>query len=176
MGIKKMIVRCGRRRRRGACSTCENRKVCPSAKWDSALASANDGSAPASRSQDTRALLRSVARLLAHELRPRRTFAHQVEQALVPLLSTNEATAACVADRLGLSRQTLYRRLRTEGTSFKELLSTKRRQLAIHYLGIERVPVKVAAWRLGFRSPEAFSRAFKRWTGTSPGRFQSSGA
>lgn len=95
---------------------------------------------------------------------------------MMPLLAANEATAARVAVAMGISRQTLYRRLDAEGTNFKELLAAKRQHLAIRYLRVEKVPVKVAAWRLGFSSPEAFSRAFKRWTGTSPGRFQSSSA
>jgi AraC-like DNA-binding protein len=32
----------------------------------------------------------------------------------------------------------------------------------------EGLSVKDAAYRLGFSDPAAFSRAFKRWTGTSP--------
>ena len=71
-----------------------------------------------------------------------------------------------------MSRQTLYRRLRAEGTTFEEILDAKRRQLAIRYLGLDRSSVKAAAYRLGFSDPAAFSRAFKRWTGRSPSEFR----
>lgn len=176
MRIKDMIARCIKERRGGACATCDNRRVCPAGRWQSALRPANHGAAAVARSQRFGALLAGVARLLTQGTMPAHSFTHEVEVALVPALAASEATVAQVADRLGLSRQTLYRRLRAEGTSFQELLAAKRRRLAIHYLGVERVPVKVAAWRLGFSSPAAFSRAFKRWTGTSPAHFQSSSA
>jgi AraC-like DNA-binding protein len=43
-----------------------------------------------------------------------------------------------------------------------------RRRLALRLIRKEGLPVKEAAWRLGYSDPAAFSRAFKRWTGASP--------
>ncbi|MEX0343149.1 MAG: helix-turn-helix transcriptional regulator [Erythrobacter sp.] len=117
-----------------------------------------------------------LAALRARRARRNRRFAAQVDAAIVPLLAAGEIGAAQVAISLGISRQTLFRRLRDEGTSFTELLDARRRKLAIRYIGRERMPVKVAAWRLGFSSPAAFSRAFKRWTGSTPGRFRNTDA
>ena len=68
---------------------------------------------------------------------------------------------------MGLSRQTLYRRLKAEGVTFEALLDRLRRRLA-QKLVRQGLPVKDIAYRLGFSDPAAFSRAFKRWTGTSP--------
>jgi AraC-like DNA-binding protein len=56
--------------------------------------------------------------------------------------------------------------------TFEAILEAKRRSLAIRYLGVTRMSVKAAAYRLGFSDPAAFSRAFKRWTGTSPSEFR----
>jgi len=73
-----------------------------------------------------------------------------------------------VARELGCSRQTLYRRLKMEGVTFAELLDDLRRRLALRFVRERGLSVKEAAWRLGFSDPAAFSRAYKRWTGTSP--------
>ena len=69
---------------------------------------------------------------------------------------------------MGLSRQTLYRRLKAERVTFEQLLDELRHRLALKLLRDQHMPVKQAAWRLGFSDPAAFSRAFKRWTGTAP--------
>ena len=74
-----------------------------------------------------------------------------------------------VAGKLGLSRQTLFRRRKAEGTSFERLLDELRRQLALDYLAGGKVSVNETAYLVGFSDPAAFSRAFKRWTGSSPG-------
>ena len=124
--------------------------------------------------QHTSARLKRVAEVIRQEFWTPQTYRHQVQALLGPLLPDNLATADHIADQLGISRQTLYRRLHQEGTNFKELLSDERERLANHYLSVKRMSVKETAWRLGFSSPEAFSRAFKRWTGVSPGKFQSS--
>jgi len=89
-----------------------------------------------------------------------------------PLLDRGVVSIDIVARQIGISRQTLYRRLKSEGVTFEDVLEAKRKQLAIRYLGLDRVPVKVAAYKLGFSDPAAFSRAFKRWTGVNPSLFR----
>jgi AraC-like DNA-binding protein len=95
-------------------------------------------------------------------------FCRLVEARIEPLLAAGPVRVGTVAHALGLSRQTLYRRLKAEGTTFEQLLDRLRRRLALHLVRAEGVPVKDAAYRLGFSDPAAFSRAFKRWTGASP--------
>ncbi len=127
---------------------------------------------PSAVQDQARTIAMRAARALAYEFRPRPSFARRIESALDPLLEGNQASANALASALGISRQTLHRRLREQGTSFTEVLAARRHQLAMRYLGREGASVKVIAWRLGFSSPEAFSRAFKRWTGRSPSQFR----
>jgi AraC-like DNA-binding protein len=96
-------------------------------------------------------------------------FQREVEGHLEPRLASGPLGIDSVARALGVSRQTLYRRLKAEGVTFEELLDGLRRRLALRLLREEKLSVKEAAWRLGFSDPAAFSRAFKRWTGKSPG-------
>jgi len=44
-----------------------------------------------------------------------------------------------------------------------------RRDLAIHYLTQQNLAISKIAQRLGFSEPSAFNRAFKSWTGITPG-------
>ncbi len=99
----------------------------------------------------------------------------RVESLLMPILHTGDASMDMIAGRLGLSRQTLLRRLKAEGTTFEKVLDELRRQLALGYLGGKKVSVNETAYLVGFSEPAAFSRAFKRWTGTSPRRMRDSG-
>lgn len=172
MGIKDVIARCIARMRSGACATCDNRAFCPAGRWQQAFTPARQERQSA---WDGAGLLASFADLLHTLVRSpeeKRCFKKEVEQAIAPMLETGEVSIERVARQLGMSRQTLYRRLRDEAVTFEELLEAKRRQLAIRYLGIDRLSVKVVAYKLGFSDPAAFSRAFKRWTGVSPSEFR----
>jgi AraC-like DNA-binding protein len=73
-----------------------------------------------------------------------------------------------IAERMALSRQTLLRRLKDEGATFEKVLDELRHRLALDYLGAKKVSVNEAAYLVGFSDPAAFSRAFKRWTGSNP--------
>lgn len=92
----------------------------------------------------------------------------EVERRLLPILHTGEVGVDAIAAAMGLSRQTLYRRLKTEGVTFAGVLDDLRHRLARHYLVGGKVSVNEAAFLVGFSEPAAFSRAFKRWTGESP--------
>jgi AraC-like DNA-binding protein len=91
-----------------------------------------------------------------------------VEKRLLAVLHTGDVSIAMIAAAMGMSRQTLYRRLKTEGVTFESTLDDLRRRMALDYLGARRVSVNETAYLVGFSDPAAFSRAFKRWTGRSP--------
>ena len=110
---------------------------------------------------------------LLKQLEAAKTTRGRVESLLMPVLHTGEANVEAIAGKLGLSRQTLFRKLKAEGVTFEKVLDELRHKLALHYLGGKRVSVNQAAYLVGFSDPAAFSRAFKRWTGSSPGTFRS---
>jgi AraC-like DNA-binding protein len=91
-----------------------------------------------------------------------------VENQLVGALASGRVQAADIAHQLGMSVRSLRRQLAEEGTSFGDILDRMRRRLALRYLEDERVSIQQTAWLLGYSEIAAFSRAFKRWTGTSP--------
>ena len=170
ISIKDMIARCIERMRGGACATCDNRALCPAGRWQQAF-----GPPRQERSGGPArlfAFLGELAETFGQTAPRKRCFKQEVESAIEPLLGSGEVGIDRVARELGMSRQTLYRRLKAEGTTFEEVLDTKRRQLAVRYLGLDRSTVKAAAYRLGFSDPAAFSRAFKRWTGIRPSVFR----
>jgi AraC-like DNA-binding protein len=113
-------------------------------------------------------VLRAHAEELLEKLDNSKSTRGRVEELLTPLLPAGGASVGAVAGKMGLSRQTLFRRLKAEGVTFEKVLDELRRRLALQYLGGGKVSVNEAAYLLGFSDPASFSRAFKRWTGSSP--------
>jgi AraC-like DNA-binding protein len=113
-------------------------------------------------------VLSARADALLQELQASRTVRGRVEGALAPILHTGETGMDRIAERLGMSRQTLYRALKAEGVTFEAVLDDLRRRLALSFLSDRKVSVNETAYLVGFSEPAAFSRAFKRWTGSSP--------
>lgn len=169
MGIKDMIARCIERMRGGACAKCDNRAFCPAGRWQQSFGGIGAGRSGSGDSFF--AMLGGLLQSIAPN-QPSRCIRKDVEAVIEPLLAGGAVSIDRVARDLGMSRQTLYRRLKSEGVTFEEVLEAKRRQLAIRYLGLDRSPVKVTAYKLGFSDPAAFSRAFKRWTGVTPSQFR----
>jgi AraC-like DNA-binding protein len=98
----------------------------------------------------------------------------RVESLLIPILHTGDANMSMIASKLGLTRQTLFRRLKAEGVTFEKVLDELRHTMALNYLRGRQVSVNEAAYLVGFSAPAAFSRAFKRWTGSSPCKMRAS--
>lgn len=113
-------------------------------------------------------LLTERAQAQMAELDSSKSARGRVEGVLAPMVRVGQPTMGAVANALKISRQRLYRQLRAEGTSFEQVLDGLRHRLALEYLGERNASVNETAYLLGFSDPAAFSRAFKRWTGTSP--------
>lgn len=77
-----------------------------------------------------------------------------------------------VARELGMSAQTLNRRLALEGSAYQALKNDLRRDAAIDYLTRSDLSLMEIANRLGFSEASTFHRSFKSWTGVAPGEYR----
>jgi AraC-like DNA-binding protein len=105
---------------------------------------------------------------LLKELEATKTVRALVERTIIPILHKGDPGVDAIAGKMAMSRKTLYRKLKDEGTTYERLLDELRRRMAEHYLSGKKTSVNETAYLVGFSEPAAFSRAFKRWTGKSP--------
>jgi len=77
-----------------------------------------------------------------------------------------------VAYQLNTSTQTLRRRLKEEHTSFQAIKDQVRRDMAIYHLSENKYSINEIALKVGFTEPSTFHRAFKKWTGVTPGDYR----
>ncbi len=77
-----------------------------------------------------------------------------------------------LAEEMSMTPATLRRRLHEEGESYQSIKDQLRRDLAISYLSHSSRSVMDIAVELGFSERSAFHRAFRKWTGASPGEFR----
>jgi AraC-like DNA-binding protein len=80
-----------------------------------------------------------------------------------------------IAAQLHISPRTLIRQLSEQDTSYRQLVDEVRLTLANDLLWHTDMSIAVIAERLGYADPANFSRAFRRWTGTSPGQVRRRG-
>ncbi|VVP67800.1 putative HTH-type transcriptional regulator [Pseudomonas fluorescens] len=91
-------------------------------------------------------------------------------------LPIGEVQQSQIAAELGMSARNMHRHLLKHDTSFKALLDDCRRQLAFSYLRQSQASITEICYRLGFNEQSSFNRAFRRWTGASPGKWRRDGA
>lgn len=89
------------------------------------------------------------------------------------LSDDHELSLKAMAGRVDVSVRTLQRRLKYCGVEFEELLDEVRRSEAIRLIREGGHSMTEIAYRVGYSDPAHFTRAFRRWTGTAPSRFQS---
>lgn len=79
-----------------------------------------------------------------------------------------------VAKYFGLSRATLTRRVKSEGTTFRQISELLRKEIAEDLINKRDLTLSEVGFRLGYSNPSAFFRAFKAWTGKTPSDYRSS--
>lgn len=92
----------------------------------------------------------------------------QVRRLLRGLMMTRRGSIDDVARLLGVSARTLTRRLDEAGTSFRILAEEMQFEVGRQLIENTSMSVTQIAFVLGYSEVSAFSRAFRRWSGTSP--------
>ena len=98
----------------------------------------------------------------------------QIQSAIFENLPSGNVTDNLIARELNLSERSLQRKLKEKGTTFRNELDSVREMAAIQYIKNPMNTMSDIAFLLGFSEQSAFSRAFKKWTGTSPMKYRNS--
>ncbi|MDI1338786.1 AraC family transcriptional regulator [Polaromonas sp.] len=116
-------------------------------------------------------MLQRALPLTVLQYRRDRLLVQQVRQALAahPDQAHN---AEGVAALLNISARTLHRQLKEEGANLQQLKDEVRFERAKDLLNRSDKPVKQVAAAVGFVNEKSFTRAFRAWSGASPGEFR----
>lgn len=116
------------------------------------------------------AILERHAEALLAALPPPVTSLEDRVRALVTAqLRGGDPSITAIAAQLHMSERSLQRKLAAEQSSFDAIVDDLRAELARRYLEDRRLAIGEVAFLLGYSEPSAFHRAFKRWTGRTPG-------
>jgi len=113
-----------------------------------------------------------LAQQLLAPIAERPTVREQIRRRLWADLPDGVPELGTLARGLGMSRRTLQRRLRDDGTTFHQVLVEFRREAAPALLGDGRLAVSEVAFLLGYEDPSSFQRAFRAAFGVSPRMFR----
>ncbi len=102
-----------------------------------------------------------------------RSIPEMVKWLLMRSLTGGKLDIRAVASTLGMSERTLQRRLTDEGTTFKQLLTQVRHELAREYLADPKLDIKEVAFLVGYEDQNSFYRAFRHWEGDTPSSWRS---
>lgn len=97
----------------------------------------------------------------------------RVRSALLDMLPSGRSGIHDISNRLAMSTRSLQRRLADEALSYQEVLNDTRAHLARHYLSRSSLSPGEISFLIGFQEANSFLRAFKAWTGMTPGEYRS---
>ena len=91
-----------------------------------------------------------------------------VKLAITSLMGTGQTDIASIADALDVHPKRLQRLLLQEGVSFSKVLEDVRKEMGTTMMASSPVPVGQVAGLLGYAGNAPFTKAFRKWTGTTP--------
>jgi AraC-like DNA-binding protein len=80
-----------------------------------------------------------------------------------------DSTLEKVAQQLGMCARSVRRHLKMAGFSFQDIRNEVRETFATRYLIDTNLPVEKIADRLGYSDQASFTKAYRGWTGKTPG-------
>jgi AraC-like DNA-binding protein len=98
---------------------------------------------------------------------------HVVQEIVSDCLESGRPTRARASRLLAVSTRTLQRRLAERGTCFESIVRQVRLGRALALLEQPALTIDAVATKLGYSNSGAFHRAFRAWTGVTPGTYRS---
>ena len=120
------------------------------------------------------AMLDKYAEQLLLQLYNSGHFIDQVRSAISSHLQSGEVSLGQVASTLEVSERQLQRKLKEEGVNYQSVLDDTRKTLALRQIEEPMIDFFEMTFLLGFSDQSAFQRAFKKWTGQTPGQYRKS--
>jgi AraC-like DNA-binding protein len=114
----------------------------------------------------------SDARRRLEQLKSHGAVSGRVQSIVGARLKGEVPSLATIASELAMSERSIQRSLTEESTSYREIVDEVRKGLALSHLSRPGTSAADVAFLLGFSEPSAFTRAFRRWTGSSPTQFR----
>lgn len=114
----------------------------------------------------------TIAQETRDELTQASVFSEQVVQWMKRCVPSFFPTLQQTAESFRTSTRTLQNKLKLENTSYNDLSTRVRKELAIGYLREREYSIGEIAYVLHFSEPSAFQSAFKKWTGLTPGQYR----
>jgi len=107
-----------------------------------------------------------VVKYLAHS--EKKDIVNRVKAAIIDGLSEGTVTETSIAEKMHMTPRNMHRKLHKEETSFKQLLTEIRQELAQQYIKDRSKTLTEISFMLGFSEVSSFSRAYKGWNGHPP--------
>lgn len=112
------------------------------------------------------------ARRRLEQLKSHATVSGRVQSIVGARLKGEVPSLVVIASELAMSERSVQRSHTEESTSYREIVDEVRKDLAMSHLSRGGATAADVAFLLGFSEPSAFTRAFRRWTGSSPSQFR----
>ncbi len=107
-----------------------------------------------------------------NESRPASDLVTSLRQWMGGVIRTEAARIRDVAEAIGTTPRTLQRRLAEAGTTYARVLAQARFDSASRLLSHHKLPIRDVAREVGYPDAAHLTRAFRRWTGTTPSHFR----
>ena len=96
---------------------------------------------------------------------------HMVKSVVYALIDPHFPNLKTISNHLNTSERTLQRKLEKENTSYTQLITEIKKELAQDYLN-KNLSIKETSYLLGYSESSAFINAFSNWYGLSPQNFK----
>jgi AraC-like DNA-binding protein len=122
--------------------------------------------------RSTKEFLRLAPANILLKYKSAQSLSARIRRRLRQILPDDLPDLEAMAREVNTAPATLRRKLKAEGQTYQAIKDDLRRDLAITYLSGTQLSIRDIALALGFLEPSAFHRAFRKWTGTSPGAYR----